>query len=443
MSGWSLGTQLLPGRFGSHADVLASGRLYYPLGYWNAQGMLAVVGMFLALGVVSGCAKPVWRGLAAGSLSVLAVDWYLTLSRGALISLVVGVAAMLLLDPRRTRTAAWALLSVPWPAVALVEAHRYPHLVSLSPGASVVAEGHEVAGVVAALTVGSALVVGGVSALESKVRIPRTLIGVFRVAVVCLVVLAVAGLVVRNGGPIEAARKGLSAFKAAPPSSHASARLQSLSLNGRTRFWSVAWNDATTHPVAGSGAGSYEQVWLANRSFRGELRWASSLYLEVLAETGVIGLCLLVATLTLPVVGAIKARGDHVTPALFGAYIAFAVHAGIDWDWQVTALGLVGIWCGCAQLGPGVGRGVQVSGRRRAFLLAGAIGVAVVAGFGWAGNRDISISSSAAHDGRYGQAIDAAHAASRWAPWSYAPWLAIGQAKLALDDVRGSRKADP
>ena len=54
---------------------------------------------------------------------------------------------------------------------------------------------------------------------------------------------------------------------------------------------------ARDHPVGGTGAGTYAQYWMAARSDRGKVLDVHNLYLETMAELGLVGLCLLGALL--------------------------------------------------------------------------------------------------------------------------------------------------
>src|SRR6185369_407903 len=66
-----------------------------------------------------------------------------------------------------------------------------------------------------------------------------------------------------------------------------------------------------------------------------------SLYLETLSELGVIGLALVVLALaTVLVGGALRLGGSerHAHGALVAAGTMLALHAGIDWDWEMPAL---------------------------------------------------------------------------------------------------------
>jgi len=49
-----------------------------------------------------------------------------------------------------------------------------------------------------------------------------------------------------------------------------------------------------------------------------------------------------------PVYAAFKARRHPLVPAAFGAYVAYLVHAGVDWDWEMTAVTLTALFIGAS-----------------------------------------------------------------------------------------------
>jgi O-antigen ligase len=83
----------------------------------------------------------------------------------------------------------------------------------------------------------------------------------------------------------------------APPGSPApgttpGGRFFNTTTNSRTEYWRVAVGDFLRHPIAGSGAGTFVREWYAHRRIRVDVQDAHSLYLETLAELGLVGLAL-------------------------------------------------------------------------------------------------------------------------------------------------------
>ncbi len=127
----------------------------------------------------------------------------------------------------------------------------------------------------------------------------------------------------------------------------------------RTSYWRAALDDAQDAPLLGSGAGSFDDYWRAHGTLPVNVRDAHSLYLEILAELGPIGLAFLVTALVLPLVALwrVRAWAPAATPA--AAYLAWLVHAGIDWDWEVPVTTLVALACAAVLLGATPLRGTR------------------------------------------------------------------------------------
>ena len=90
----------------------------------------------------------------------------------------------------------------------------------------------------------------------------------------------------------------------------------------------------------GIGAGGFGVAWLRERTIDERVQDAHSLYIETAAELGLVGLALLVTFLGGVVAAARRAIGsDRVLaagPAAAG--LVWALHAGVDWDWEMPAL---------------------------------------------------------------------------------------------------------
>jgi O-antigen ligase len=118
----------------------------------------------------------------------------------------------------------------------------------------------------------------------------------------------------------------------------------------RVSYWAVALHDSQAHPILGSGAGTFARYWHAERPLPVDVQDAHSLYLETLAETGPLGLLLIAVALGTPLLVAARNRGTPAVLGLAPAYVAFVVHAGIDWDWEMPVVTLAGLLCGAALL---------------------------------------------------------------------------------------------
>jgi O-antigen ligase len=117
----------------------------------------------------------------------------------------------------------------------------------------------------------------------------------------------------------------------------------------RPWYWHVAWEEVRVAPLAGQGAGTFHLSWLELRPIDASVQDAHSLYLEMLAELGAVGLALLLLALGPPLVVAL--RGARF-PAAAAGYVAFLFHAGVDWDWELPAVTVAGLLCGAQLLRP-------------------------------------------------------------------------------------------
>jgi len=280
------------------------------------------------------------------------------------------------------------------------------------------------------------LLAAGLTTAEGTVTPPRWLRLSYAALLVALLAAGLLVAVARYGSPPTMARKAYDSFVAKPgQGSHdtnLNNRLFSFSGNGRDEAWKVAWRDYKGHPWLGSGPGTYEQQWDRYRSVSENVRDAHNLYLEQLAEVGPFGLALLMIALATPLAFAVRARRAPLAGAALAAYVAFLVHAAVDWDWEVTAVTLAGLLCGIALLASSrperEPRAFGSPARLTALIATGALGA--LAFVGLVGNLALSSSRHAAGRGDWQKSAAEARRAANWAPWSSdAPDL-LGQAQL-------------
>jgi O-antigen ligase len=193
----------------------------------------------------------------------------------------------------------------------------------------------------------------------------------------------------------------------------------------RRAYWRVGLEQVASAPGVGTGAGTYERVWLRERRAPLMVRDAHNLYLETLGELGPIGLALLASGLALPILAAAAAR----LPAAGGAYAAFVVHAGIDWDWELPAATVAGICCAGALLLAARGSPRTLSTRARTTAAVALAAVALAALVGLVGSTAVARGDDALADGRWDEAERRAGAVRRWAPWSDEGPRLLGEAR--------------
>jgi O-antigen ligase len=445
VSAYSLATRLFPERLGRF-DPIAGYRLSEPLGYWNALGIFAAMGALLALGFAARGRLSITRALAAASLVVLLPTLYFTFGRGPWLALAFALAAVIALDHRRVQLVTTLLVVSPAAAIAVWLGSRSPALTREQPALEEASRaGHRLAIAILGLAIVAALSAFVLSLAEKHLRIPRNVrLGYVAVLVGVLTAL-LAGVFVRYGSPPTIAQKAHDAFRGPPPrvEGDLSERLFSFSGSGRASYWNIAWENTEAHPVLGSGAGTFEQAWTQNRPAASTARDGHNLYLETLAELGPIGLGLLLIALGTPLVAAIRARRHPFVPAAFAAYVAYLVHAGVDWDWEMPAVTLAALFCGVAILlaARDEGRAWVLSLRVRAAAVAAVVALSGLALVGLVGNSALAASGEAASSEDYDTAEVEARKAIRWAPWSSQPWQALAEAHVGQGDFAAARES--
>lgn len=336
-------------RYGS----LSGKAIIEPVGYGNALGMLSVIGLLLAVGLVAGARCG--RIFAAAAAAPLAACTYLTYARGPLIALAVGLAVMAALARGRTRAV----------------------------GVSFAA-----AGVVAVVALAS----GGAAA----------------------------------GAPAATALRE---------------EVLTLSGHDRERYWTAAWETALDHPLVGSGAGTFERMWLQHRDVNLGVLDAHNLYLETLAELGPLGLALLTVVCAMPLVAAWRARGQPFAPTTAGAYAAYLSHAAVDWDWEMPAVTVPALLLAGVLLIVGTGEVRPLPRTARIAALSLVAAVATIAFVGLMGNSALTAAVVQLERGSPRSAEQEAERASRWSLWSAEPARLTAEAAVASGDLQTARTA--
>lgn len=334
----------------------AADRLSQPLTYWNTQGLIAALGIVMAVHLASSAREPRWaRALGAAAVPVLASTLFLTFSRGAILAALAGLVAYVVFYRSRGLLLG-ALAVLPPAAAALIFSYHADRLAkgdSLEAAATV-AQGHGVAQAVALCTLAAALTsLAGTQwlhrplhrvALPPRVRRPARAAAV----VVALVVLVAVPLAV--GAPAYVGRQ-YDRFVSGntTPATDQRVRLLNPGNNGRLDHWRIALKEWRLHEVRGTGAGTFENSWNRERRTEFNVRDAHSIYLENLSELGVVGLGLLglalgtlFAAVTWRGQRRLRDREQALDPSLYaafaGAFVAWAVHAGLDWIWETPAV---------------------------------------------------------------------------------------------------------
>ncbi len=441
-----LASRLLPDLLEVGDSFLTTPRLAYPLGYWNANG--AAFGITVAL-LLWSSRQAAWKGLrrlSVAALPAVLLALYFTYSRGGLLALLIATGCTIALSRDRL----WLLATLAigalgaLPAVLAVQARR-----SLADNIANQAAVDQGVTVLLILAAGTALALALYAALrwaeqrESRLtgralelsRNPTLLRGV-----------AVAVAVVAIGVAIAIGGRAWDEFSSSDvqfpnqPEQHFS----DFSGAGRHDFFSVAIDGFEEKPVLGVGAGTYEFAWERHRSIPLPVHDAHSLYLEAFAELGIVGGLVVLALVAMLLWTGFSAWRTARDPqreryaALFAATVAFAVVAGLDWFWEITALGAVfflaaGVLVAarCAQLASPANSRPGAAGEERRFGLAvGVLAVAWIAAVALIGpllvDREINASQDAAAAGDIGSAVNHAKTARSIEPFAASPYVQLG-----------------
>lgn len=336
-------------------------RLSYPLGYWNALGALAAIGVALASGLAADTrSHALARAVSAGTAVLLASALYLSLSRGAWLALAVGLVVLIALGARRASLLATLALVAGGAALAVAALEAQPALVD-DPldGKGQLVEGRAVGpdllliALVAAAGQWAVAAVGAwrelMAALRKVLRPPVFVLGglacvaagVFYVVEHERIDRRVAAELVELEGFVD--RQWEDFLRPGGYSEEGSSRLTSAG-GTRSDLWRVAFDGFEAHPFRGDGSGAFEYRFIRERQVREKVRDAHSLYFETLGELGILGFLLLALFIGSLAAAAIRSRlrpgalSGGQTAAVAAACAVWVAHAGVDWDWQMPAV---------------------------------------------------------------------------------------------------------
>jgi O-antigen ligase len=207
----------------------------------------------------------------------------------------------------------------------------------------------------------------------------------------------------------------------------------------RDAYWRVALAETAREPLLGSGAGTWRRVWLQEREVQLSARDAHTLYLETLSELGPVGLTLLTGALLVPLAAAVRARERRFVLPIAAAYAAFLAHVAVDWDWELTAVALAGVFLGASLLVSARDRPSIVVPRGSA--VAAAAGIAALGFCGLGGNVFTARAENRLRAGDWVAAEVAARRAARVAPWASEPWRLRGEAEVAAGRREAARRS--
>jgi tetratricopeptide (TPR) repeat protein len=433
----ALASRLLPDLLELGPGLGSNPRLGYPLGYWNANGLAFGIAAAFSLWMSRRSLNAPLRWFAVAALPTVLLALYFTYSRGGLLALAIACGCLIALSHDRL----WLLATL---AVLAVQARR-----ALADNSTEAAIGQGQT-VLLILLAGTALALGLFALLRRLERrddeatgkalaLSRDPVFLKRVAL-ALALLAIGGAALVGSRAWDEFSNSELAI------SQPEDRFENLSGTGRDEFWRVSLDALGEEPLLGQGAGTYRFAWDREREIETTVLDAHSVYFEAFAELGLIG-----GLLVLGLVGVLlwigfsawrAASGPRreLNAALLAACLAFAIGAGLDWFWEIAAVGaiffaasgaLVAARCGQLAHRRAESDGVGDKGEQRRFGLAVAgLAVAWIAALALVGpllvDREIDSSNAAAARGDVAAAVDHADTARSIEPWAASPYVQLG-----------------
>ena len=432
----ALASRLVPSAFPADEAArqldVARARLNYPVNYWNGLAALLAVGMPLLAAIAMGAARRLAAAVAASAvIPAIALACFYTLSRGGALEVAVGLVALFALHPRRLRALATLTPALAAAAILLVLAGQRDALENGLRGGA--ADDQRMQMIVAVL-ICAALAAGGRWLVEHAVgrftlAPPRPSAATGRaVGAAC----ALAAIVVVAAGLPARLDDAWREFKSEAGPAETGARFGSASGNGRYQYWSAAVDANATDPLIGIGPGAYRYYWARAGSTPGVVRDAHSLYLQTLAEAGIVGFSLVIVAfgtlLVFAVARALRAppRDRPWLAAAGAACFTFATAAAVDWVWQlavvpVAFLCVVGAIVGSAR-SPDAVADAPPARLRVAIGALGLVGAVLIA-LPLAADLLVQESQRAVVAGELPDALGDAQRAEDVAPWAASPRL--------------------
>jgi O-antigen ligase len=392
--------------------------------------------------------------LAAAGLPVVVLCLGLTVSRGGILAAAVGLSVFFALAPNRLPRLLTALAAAVASAVVMLEllhlsgvrdAFRHPAPASQRHAMLIVL-------VLACLAVG--LVQAAITAAGRRGARPKWLVVSHRRSVAVAGLIAVAILAVVIVGLASGTGHRLwDQFKQPNPPINGNQYFRLLSVAGshRYQYWTVAISAYHTDPWKGIGPGTFQFYWAQHQTLGEFVRNAHSLWIETLAELGIIGAALIVGFFGFAMVGggvrAFRGAASERLPIVtaVAAIAAFCAAAAFDWVWQIGVIPMIAMLLVAAALG-GDGERDDSGGPRRRLVTRIVLGFAAVLSL-WAiavplsSALEIRSSQAAAVRGDFETALSDAATAQNVEPSAASPRLQRALILEQLGDIKGAAHA--
>jgi hypothetical protein len=452
-------SRLYPGAF-PHDQVQvffpgSTTRLNYPLNYANGTGNFLAIGLPLLLAIGSRARTLAGQAVAAAAVPVAVLGVVLTASRGGVLTAIVGIAVFYALSPDRLPKLATGLVAAAGSAILVA---GLLHRSALRDGLSTpvaVSQRHQLTGLLVAVCIGVLLMQVGIGLVARYTVRPRTLrVSRARASWLTAIGLGTAVVIAIAAGVPGQLSHQWQVFKQTDVtgvvSGNVYSRLGTAAGSHRYQYWQAATAAYETKPLTGIGPGTFEFYWAQHGSLYEFVRNAHSLYLETLAEAGLVGFALIVALL-LALLGAGVSRTLRAPPlaraslaAATAAFAAFCAAAGYDWMWQLAAAPVAALLLGAAILAYREDRPRDQPAGWRLWAPRGAVATLAAAAMiaiaiPFAATSAIRSSQAQARAGHLKAALDDAATAQRLEPYAATPRLQRALILETSGDLRDAR----
>lgn len=433
-------------------------RLDYPLNYWNALAALMALGIPVLLCAASSARTLAGQAVAAAAFPLLPLVGFLAVSRGGAVAAAAAVTVFMVLVPGRLPKLATLTAGAAGGALLIAGAAQRSAITEAEVAADASGQGTEMLVMALVVCAGVGLIQVGIGLAVRHVHRPSwTRVGRRPMATALAVVVALAGATALTAGVPGELSERWREFK--QPSLTISAerresaeRFQASSGQGRYQYWQSALDANATRPLSGIGAGTWEYWWARHGTLPGFVRDAHSLYMETLAELGIIGLLLLggffLWILATGTVRSLRSGGDERVPiaAATAGCSAFAVSAAVDWVWELAALAAAFLLLAAVVAAARGDKATRSEARARilaARAAVGAVSVAAIVAMAIPLAGVTAVRDSEAHlaERQGAAAIDDALAAQEAQPYAATPELQQALVLEQAGDLDGAARA--
>jgi hypothetical protein len=317
------------------------------LGYANTTAVMLAMGVVLALARMTRMRNAVLRGLYAALILGFLVTLYLTLSRGGIGSLGIGLIFLFVLANYRLQMLANLLLLSGPGAWLLWRIQDLEALVQAdTPVQQRIADGVAFRNYLIIALVAAFVLQAGYALLANRYELQpqgRRALGAIVLGGMVLAAGTGAFVLVSQDGGVGRIYEAL--VSNSDQTEDATQRLASLSIGFREEYWQVAWEEWKERPLRGTGAGTFYYTWLQERSGTNAVRQVHNVYLEQGTETGVVAFLALAGFVVVLVGYTARAAwhsGEHrerrlVLSGLVSALVVYLTSSAFEWHWYIPA----------------------------------------------------------------------------------------------------------